>query len=549
MIDWSGRLVPYPVEAAERYRSSGLWGDLPIAEEFHRVAAADPNRMAVIAEEGALTYRELDELTDRLAVGLLGLGLRPGDRVIVQATNRIKTVVAWYGLLKAGLIPVCTLTAHRGHEIGSISRRIGAAAHLVESSPKGFDLLQFAMDQTSGHPTMHTVLTIDADEGAPGTRIEDLIAGADEMTARQQVAAVQQEVDPDDVAVFQLSGGTTGVPKLIPRLHAEYWYNARIYADKRFWTRESKVAHLIPIIHNAGIVCGVHAAHAVGGTLVIATADLDQAMPVLAEAEATAILVGHAHYGMVNHPMFDQVTATLKQVLLSGAKVPDRVFDALTSRGVEVGQKFGMGEGLFTSTGFDTPRELRLSTVGLPLSPMDEFRVLDVGTEDEVPDGTAGELVCRGPYTIRGYFDAPDINSEAFTSDGFFRTGDLVKVVEFDGRRSLSIEGRIKDLISRGGEKISADEVEKLLLKHAGIAAAAVVAMPDERLGERACAYLVATARPLTMAQVQEHMEALGVAKFKWPERLEWVDEIPKTPVGKLDKKRLRADIAERVAV
>lgn len=549
MIDWSGRLVPYPVEAAERYRSSGLWGDLPIAEEFHRVAAADPNRMAVIAEEGALTYRELDELTDRLAVGLLGLGLRPGDRVIVQATNRIKTVVAWYGLLKAGLIPVCTLTAHRGHEIGPISRRIGAAAHLVESSPTGFDLLRFAMDQTSSHPTMRTVLTIDADEGAPGTRIEDLIAGADEVTARQQVAAVQQDVDPDDVAVFQLSGGTTGVPKLIPRLHAEYWYNAKIYADKRFWNRESKVAHLIPIIHNAGIVCGVHAAHAVGGSLVIATADLDQAMPVLAQAEATAILVGHAHYGMVNHPMFDRVTATLKQVLLSGAKVPDRVFDALTSRGVDVGQKFGMGEGLFTSTGFDTPRELRLSTVGLPLSPLDEFRVLDVGTEVEVPDGTAGELVCRGPYTIRGYFDAPDINVEAFTSDGFFRTGDLVKVVDIDGRRSLSIEGRIKDLISRGGEKISADEVEKLLLKHAGIAAAAVVAMPDERLGERACAYLVATEGPLTMAQVQEHMEALGVAKFKWPERLEWVDEIPKTPVGKLDKKRLRADIAERVAV
>jgi len=547
VIDWAGRLVPYPAEAVDRYRSAGLWGSLSIPEEFHLVAAADPDRLAVVAEEGALTYAELDDATDRLASGLRALGLARGGRVIVQATNRLKTVVVWYGLLKAGLIPVCTLPAHRGHEIGSISRRVQAVAHLVECSPTGFDLLAFAVEQTAEHPTMRTILTIDAVQGARGVRIEDLIAGADAAAARRDVVAVQAEIDPCDVVAFQLSGGTTGVPKLIPRLHAEYWYNAKVYAQARRWTRESKVAHLIPIIHNAGIVCGVHAAHVVGGTLVIATAVLDQAMPVLADAGATAILIGHAHYGVVDHPLFDEVARTMKQVLLSGAKVPERVFDGFASRGIAVGQKFGMGEGQFAITGFDAPRELRSTSVGLPLSPMDEFRVVAVDSEEDVLDGQVGELICRGPYTIPGYFDAPDINADAFTGDGFFRTGDLVKVIEIDGRRSIAIEGRIKDLINRGGEKISADEVEGLLVRHPGIAAAAVVAMPDGRLGERECAYLVAREDRLTMTQIQRHLESLGVAKFKWPERLEWIDALPRTPVGKLDKKRLRADVSAQL--
>lgn len=548
MIDWAGRMTRYPAELVERYRTLGLWGDLSIASEFHQVAVRYPERIAVATAERSVTYSELDELTDRLAFGLHGLGLEPGGRVIVQLSNRFMTVVAWYGLLKAGLIPVCTLAAHRAHEIGSISRKVDAVAHLVEQNPTGFDLLAFALEQTTAHPSMRQILSIGAEPDAPGARLEDLIAAADATTARALVGDLQKEVDPDEIAVFQLSGGTTGVPKIIPRLHAEYWYNATVYAEARGWDNETRVAHLIPIIHNAGIACGVHAAHSVGGSLILATANLDEALPVLIREQATAILIGHAHYGVVNHPLFDDVTATMKQVLLSGAKVPEKIFDAFERRGVAVGQKFGMGEGLFTSTGFDTPRQLRLTSVGLPISPEDEFKVIDPDTSQELPDGEAGELVCRGPYTIRGYFDASDINVEAFTSDHYFRTGDLVKVVTVDGKRSISMEGRIKDLINRGGEKVSAEELEGLLVKHPGIAAAAVVAMPDERLGERACAYLVSDDEPLSMAEIQEHLTNLGVAKFKWPERLEWISEMPKTPVGKLDKKFLRGDILTRLS-
>ena len=548
MTDWGGRLIGFPAEDIERYRSLGLWGTLPIAAEFQSVADRLADRVALITDEGDLTYRELNEQANRLALGLAGLGLRPGDRVLLQVANRPQTIIAWYGILKAGLIPVCTLAAHRAHEIGGISQRVEAVAHLVEAGTPGFDLVAFAFGRQPDHPTLRHVLTVNAPEGTPGTRVEDLIASADASAARQAVARIQAAIDPDDIAVFQLSGGTTGVPKVIPRLHAEYWYNARSFAEASGWDETTRVAHLLPVAHNAGIACGLHAAHSAGGALVLGSAVLDQAFPLLARAKVTDILLGHAHYGAVDHPRFDQAMSSMKRVVLSGAKLPARVFEAYEQRGIWAGQMFGMGEGFFTLSTARSTREARLTSVGVPVSPYDEFRVLEPGTETDVADGAVGELACRGPYTLRGYFDAPGQNEGAFTSDGYYRTGDLVMVRDVGGERSIFVEGRIKDLINRGGEKISAEEVEFLLLQHRDVIAAAVVAMPDERLGERTCAYLVAVGQPLNMEDVRGHLLALGVAKFKWPERLEWLPELPKTPVGKLDKKRLQLDIAAKIA-
>jgi 2,3-dihydroxybenzoate-AMP ligase len=551
-IDWGERVTPYPAAAVARYRGAGAWGSRPIAAEFRAVAGRVPDREAVVAAEGRLTFRELDEQADRLALGLAELGLRPGQAVVLQIGNRLLSVVAWYGLLKAGLIPVCSLTAHRAHEIGAVSRKTAAVAHLVEAGTGRFDLAAFAREQRAGHPTLRCVLTLGAPAGprpaADEARIEDLIEQADPAVARKVVDAIQARIDPDDVAVFQLSGGTTGVPKVIPRLHAEYWYNARAYAAASGWNETTRNGHLIPVVHNAGIVCGLHAPHSAGGCLLLTTADLDQALPLLAAERATDVLFGHGHYGASAHPFFSQLVPSLRRIVLSGAKVPLRLFDALERQGLWTGQLFGMGEGLLTLSSAAAPREARLTTVGTPISELDEFRVLDPSSEREVPDGEVGELACRGPYTLRGYFDAPEVNRTAFTSDGFYRTGDLVTAVWFGQQRSISVEGRLKDIINRGGEKISAEEVEVLLLRHPGIAAAAVVAMPDERLGERSCAYLVAAGPELELAEIQAHLDGLGVAKFKWPERLEWLAALPETAVGKLDKKKLQNEIISTLA-
>ena len=553
---WDDRRVPFPAEVVADYRDAGLWGTRTLADEFRDSARRHPDRDAVAAAQGRLTYAELDRDSDRIGAGLVALGLTPGDPVLVQVTNRLETVVAWYALLKAGLVPVATLAAHRGHEIAHISRAIGARAHLVEWGTKGTDLVAFAVKQADGHPSLERILVLgapaDARLPARAVRLDDLGADIDPAESRARVATIQRGIDPDDVAVFQLSGGTTGVPKLIPRQHAEYWYNARAYADVLGWTADDRVGHLIPVIHNAGVTCGVHAAHTVGACLVLTGHELDTAMPLLVAERTTSVLFGHVHYRAAEHPHFPALAEHLRIVVLSGAKVSEELFAAVGARGAWVGQLFGMAEGLFLVTPRDGSAELRRTTVGTPVSPADEAVVLEPGGDEPVPDGEVGELCARGPYTLRGYYAAEDRNpggaQSAFTPAGFYRTGDLAAVRVIDGHRAISIEGRIKDLINRGGEKINAEEVELLLLAHPHVVEAALVAMPDPRLGERGCAYVVTDGTPVTLDDVRAHLRGLGVATFKWPERLEPVAALARTRVGKLDKKSMTAEITEKLA-
>ncbi|MFI9388449.1 (2,3-dihydroxybenzoyl)adenylate synthase [Kutzneria sp. NPDC052558] len=545
---WGDRLPSFPETAVRRYQAAGAWTDRTIGEQLHATAQRFPDRTAVAALDGRLSYAELDARTDQIAVGLRELGLRPGDPVLFQVDNRLHTVLAWYGVLKAGLVPVATLAQHRRHEIDQISRRVEAVAHLVDATPGAkFDLLSFAAECADGHPTLRHVLTIGAPTPTAGsTRVEDL--SADPLSARETVRAIQADLDPTDVAVFQLSGGTTDVPKVIPRRHAEYWYNSLAYARGFGLTEHSRVAHILPIAHNAGIVCGVHAAHSVGACLLLGVPDVTACFPFLVAERVTHILVGHAHFLAIGETGIATLAGSLEKILLSGTKVPPELFATIERHGIWSGQNFGMGEGFFALTPPDAPREARLVSVGVALSELDEFRILEPGGERELPDGETGELCCRGPYTIPGYLDSAEHNSVAFTSDGFYRTGDLASVLTFDGRRYLSIDGRLKDVISRGGEKVNAEEVEGLLLRHPAITEAAVVAMPDPRLGERACAFVVARDEPVTLDDVREHLAALGVAKFKWPERLERVDRLPRSNVGKVDKRSLRAAAAALVS-
>jgi 2,3-dihydroxybenzoate-AMP ligase len=292
----------------------------------------------------------------------------------------------------------------------------------------------------------------------------------------------------------------------------------------------------------------VHAPHSAGACLLLGTPDAEASLPLLISEKVTDILVGHAHYQAVADRGITSLAGSLRRVVLSGAKVPPELFAKIEALGVWPGQLFGMAEGFMGLTEIDAPRRARLATVGTPLSGLDEFRILGPGTEDDLAEGNTGELCCRGPYTLPGYFDAAEHNLVAFTTDGFYRTGDLATVVTIDGTRYLSIDGRIKDVINRGGEKINAEEVELLLLSHPAVAAAAVVAMPDPRLGERSCAYLVARDQPVGLDEIRAHLAALGVAKFKWPERIEWTGELPRSNIGKIDKKVLRQRIAAIVS-
>lgn len=534
------RLVEYPSGAARRYRDAGAWTGQPIAVHWQAIADARPDADAVVAVDGRLSYRELAEGGDRLAAGLLTLGLVPGDRVLLQVTNRLGSLLVWYGLLKAGLIPVCTLANHRGHEITAIARKSGAVAHVVDAGTTNFDLVAFAQQMAVQVPELGTLLTVGGQPTGAGTRVEDLAASGDAAACREQVERVQHKIGGEDLAVLQLSGGTTGVPKLIPRRHDEYWYNGACYARALGWDEHARVAHVFPIVHNAGIACAVHSAHSVGATTLLAPSDPDVFLPLLARERVTDLILVGTVFGAGATNIQEQLAGSLRRVILSGSKPPAGMFDVFEDAGVWTGQLFGMAEGMLLVTPLDAPRAVRACSVGIPISELDEVLLLEPNSELPVSDGEIGELCARGPYTIRGYYD-DDSAASRFTSTGFYRTGDLARRRVLDGHPCYSIEGRIKDVIDRGGEKISAEEVEALLAGHPKVRTAAVVAIPDARLGERACAFIVPEHGQLpTLTEIRDYLRSVAVAKYKWPEHIEPIDELPRTSVGKIDKAALR---------
>jgi 2,3-dihydroxybenzoate-AMP ligase len=543
-------VVPHPPAAVDRYVAAGAWGTPSLPAAFRQAAATYAQRTALITPDTRLTYRELDARSDAVAASLLRSGLLPGERVLLQLTNSATAVVAWYGLLKAGLIPVCTLAIHRRLEIEQIGRKSGAVAHLVQADFPSFDLVALAQEIAGLLPAMRQLLTVGAAPDKPGLRIEDLQDHEVSATEQAELLDIAESLDVQGPAVLQLSGGTTGTPKIIPRLHAEYRYNADLTSSWWGHTEQSVLAFGLPLAHNAALTNGLHAAHGGGAALLLATPAAGVMLPLMAEHRATWTMSppGLARE-YLSHPAFDDAVARLGTWVLTAARVPRPVFDELTGRGVHVTQAFGMSEGLFLFTPLDAPADLRAETVGVPISPLDEVRVLRPGTEAEVAEGETGELAARGPYTIRGYLAAPDRDRNAFTTEGFYRSGDLVRARRHAGTLSYSIEGRVKDLIDRGGEKINAEEVELLVAGHPAVADVALVGMPDPRLGERGCAYVVPRdpRHPPTLAGIGAYLEAAGLAKYKWPERLELIGALPRTQVGKVAKVTLRADISAKL--
>ena len=205
---------------------------------------------------------------------------------------------------------------------------------------------------------------------------------------------------------------------------------------------------------------------------------------------------------------------------------------------------YGMTEGLGNATRIDDPLEVTCETVGRPTCPGDDYRVVDEEGQER-PPGQEGELIARGPCVFRGYYKAAEYNRKVFNGEGFFFTGDLAT---FDHQGNLRITGRQKDMILRGGENVSAEEIEELLIAHPKVEEAAVVGMPDERLGERVCAYLrPRRGQTVTLEEVVSFMREQEIASFKLPERIELVSELPLTPVGKVSKKVLREKIAHQL--
>ena len=358
-------------------------------------------------------------------------------------------------------------------------------------------------------------------------------------------------IDPTDPCIFQLSGGTTGIPKLIPRTNNDYAYNSKVASEAAHVDGDSVLLLVLPIAHNLPLACpGIQGFMFNGGKVVVhANTRPEEMFALIQQHKVTHLKVVPALLiRLINDPSIGKYDlASLKQIQSGGQRMQPEVRTRTTELipSAFVQENFGMSEGVLMFVGFDDPADVKLETCGRPICPDDEVRLVDDDGR-EVAFGEVGELTCRGPYTLRGYYGVPEYNARQFTPDGFYRSGDLMRQ---HPSGNYIVEGRKKDLINRGGEKISAEEIENLVLMHPAVQNVAIVPMPDANLGERMCAYVILHAgQSLQLKELVAFLLTKEIAKFKLPERLEVLADFPVSTFGKVSKKALGEMVAARLA-
>jgi len=539
--------TPWPAEIARRYRAQGYWQGITLHEMLAGVAARVPAKVALVCGEQRITYAALVEAIDRLACGFVEAGIRPLDRVVVQLPNVPEFVYTYFALARIGAIPVTALRAHRHTEVRHFLTASGATAYVIPDRIKDFDYRAMAQELAPQAPALSTVFV--AGEPAPGQRPLGALLDAPIGAAAAATALESFRPDPSEVTTMLLSGGTTSLSKLIPRTHDDYVLNARLCGAAAGFDENTVLLAILPLGHNYNLASpGMLGTFYYGGRVVLAASGDPAEVFGLVERERVSVIAAVVPLisAWLNSEVPDRCdTGSLRVVQNGGARLAPELRARLSERfGCFPQEIYGTAEGLINMVRLDDPEELVLESSGAPVCDDDEIAVVD-DEGREVADGEAGELVTRGPYTIRGYYNAPDKNREAFTADGFYRMGDIVR----KRGRHVYTEGRRKDLINRGGEKISCEEVENLIYGHPKVKVVTLVAMPDPVFGEKACAFVVPKpGETLSFDELIAFLRRQNIATFKLPERLEVVAELPLSPVGKILKRELRDMITAKLA-
>jgi len=530
-------VTPFPPEFAARYRACAYWEDVPLGRFYDGVFASHGHRVALISGEARVTYSQLKERVERLALHLLRLGVKPLDRWVVQLPNIPEFVYLYFALERVGAIPIMALAGHRWNEINAFFELSEATGYAVSEQFGDFETAPLVESIRDAHPRVHTVLGV--------KKIRELLG----LNPGVEPAALDAvDVDPDEPCTFQLSGGTTGVPKLIPRTNNDYVYNTKAAVAVNDIHPGDCLLVVLPIAHNFPLACpGLSGFFWKGARVVLNESPrADDVFPLIERERVTHLeLVPALLIRYINAPsIHDFDLRSVRVINTGGQKLQPEVKRRAESMfpNACVQEVFGMAEGLLMFVRLDDPDDVRYETAGRPVCEDDEILIVDED-RNPVPDGEVGELLVRGPYTLRGYYGVPGYNAHTFTPDGFYCSGDLM-------RRHPSgnyiVEGRKKDLINRGGEKISAEEIENLILSHPAVLNVACVPMPDPVLGERLCAFVIP--RPghtPTLAELTAFLTDRGLARFKLPERLELTDELPLSKFGKVAKNVLTKRLAE----
>ncbi|MDO5053076.1 MAG: AMP-binding protein [Pseudoclavibacter sp.] len=535
-------LTRWPEALARRYRERGYWTEETLGGFLRERARRYAGRPAVRDERRSLRYEEFDAEVDAVARRMLRAGIAPGERVIVQIDNRVALYLVQFALFRIGAVPVMALPAHDRLELEQFCR-IAEPVAIVASAGPGVDPGERAgkLAALEGPSLRRRVLVLSEDEPEPAGA-----AGVEAWRLPEQPGTSEEPGEPgaqelpagpasEDLAFLQLSGGSTGVPKLIPRTHADYLYSVRESARICGLGPQDVMLVAIPAAHNYPYsspgALGVW--HAGGSVVLAARPDPGACLPLLAAAGATIVplVPPLARVWLMAQEAEPRSFPRLRLVQSGGARLDpetaralERAFDA------RVQQVFGMAEGLVSYTRPDDEEAVRTRTQGLPISEADELRVVDPAGRVLGP-GRVGALETRGPYTIRGYYRNARANRESFAPDGWYRTGDLVRL-DREGR--ITVVGRAKAVINRGGEKVSPEEVERLLHADPRILDAVVEGVPDAMLGECIQASVVLReAGSTSAAQLREALREKGLAAYKLPDRVRFVDGLERTGVGK----------------
>ncbi len=548
MVKYLEGFTPYKKEDAEIYEKFRWWAGLTFGDLLDRAADIHPDKEAFVDRKTRLTYGEAREQTNRLAIGLMDMGIEPLDRVLIQLPNWNEFVFAYFAIQKIGAIPVLLIDRYRQFEINHLIGLTGATSWIVASKYRKTDYIPIIKDVLEEHPEVRHVVTVRGEgDQKPFESLEGLIERS-ELSKENLARLAERRPDPNQVAHMGPTGGTTGAPKIVPRTHNSL-INGLEYCALS-WEQNNEDINLLagPIGHDLTFSKGFMGAVITQGKTIFldSTDDRDICEAIEREKVTAVIWVPTLGQRLLQYKDLDKydLSSLRKMHSAGGASHPDLVKEVTERLKMKFYNGYGATEGMTTITRTTDDLEVICSTVGRPTCPYDTYKVIDRDGKD-LPLNSQGELVLKGPGVFTGYYNNPEENRNAFTGDGFFRTGDVARINE---KGYITLTGRIKEMINRGGESISATEIERLITRHPDVAVVAVIAMPDPFMGERVCAYVQPKAGArLTFEVIISFLKGEKASVLQLPERIEFIESMPYTGAQKLDKKALRADIEEKL--
>ncbi|GAB3518199.1 AMP-binding protein [Phytohabitans suffuscus] len=546
--DW--RRVVGPEDAAH-FREQGWWRDTTGLDELLRAVQRHPHKAAVVCYRKGdplptvITYGQLGTMVDRFAGAFLKLGVEPGDVVTIQLPNTWEFPALVFGAMRAGAIPNPVPHIYRERELSFMLRHARSKVYVVQSRFKGYSYRDLGLRLKPSLPHLRHLVTIGGPAGGDAVDFTDFFVSP----LHEHDDGLAQELDarrpgPDDPAFLMFTSGTTGQPKAALHSHNTAWSAGRPLPEALRLAADDVCFMASTVGHLTGFFWGTYLPLSTGQKVVYQDEWDPRGLVDIIDREGITWTLSATPFAM---DMIEAQKAqprplsSFRAFACGGAPIPPSAAVAMQEHlGVDLVSLWGM-----TEVGICSIHQLGSSLSTLAASdgkqvPYMGLRIVDDDLQP-VPDGTEGRLQARGPSIILGYRDQPELTRDAQTPDGWFETGDLGRRMPDGGIR---ITGRSKDIIIRGGQNVPVVEIENLLAQHGKVRDVAVVAYPDERLGERGCAVVVPEGTPPTLRELTAHLEAAGMAKQFWPERLEIREAMPRTPSGKIQKYVLRREVA-----